>query len=178
MAWTARIPQTKITRPFFDNQCLMNRTLAIAALLMLSLAPKSLPAAPPVFKCTSNGAVSYQNSPCPSGEVKAHPSIEQLNAERQKKLSQSGVKPARAAGLGAGSEVSPGAQTESAGSPAGTRPAAPAGASFKCDGRMHCSQMTSCAEAKYFLSHCPVVEMDGDRDGIPCEKQWCKRLSD
>jgi hypothetical protein len=45
--------------------------------------------------------------------------------------------------------------------------------SFQCDGRTYCSQMTSCAEAKYFLEHCPNVKMDGDRDGIPCEKQWC-----
>lgn len=46
-------------------------------------------------------------------------------------------------------------------------------ASFHCDGRMHCSQMTSCAEATYFLRNCPGVKMDGDRDGIPCEEQWC-----
>jgi len=44
---------------------------------------------------------------------------------------------------------------------------------FRCDGRTYCSQMTSCAEAKYFLAHCPNVKMDGDHDGIPCEKQWC-----
>ncbi len=44
---------------------------------------------------------------------------------------------------------------------------------FKCDGRAYCSQMTSCAEAKYFLKNCPGVEMDGDRNGVPCEKQWC-----
>lgn len=45
---------------------------------------------------------------------------------------------------------------------------------YKCDGRTHCSQMTSCAEATYFLKHCPGVKMDGDNDGIPCEEQWCK----
>lgn len=45
---------------------------------------------------------------------------------------------------------------------------------FRCDGRTYCSQMTSCAEAKYFLQHCPNVKMDGDRNGIPCEKQWCR----
>jgi hypothetical protein len=45
---------------------------------------------------------------------------------------------------------------------------------FKCDGRVYCSQMTSCAEAEYFLSSCPGVKMDGDNDGVPCEKQWCK----
>lgn len=45
--------------------------------------------------------------------------------------------------------------------------------SFACDGRQHCSQMTSCAEATYFLQHCPNTKMDGNYDGIPCEKQWC-----
>ena len=46
-------------------------------------------------------------------------------------------------------------------------------ASFKCDGRTHCSKMTSCEEATFFLRNCPGVEMDGDHDGIPCENQWC-----
>ena len=45
--------------------------------------------------------------------------------------------------------------------------------SFSCDGRKHCSQMTSCAEARYFLKHCPGVQMDGNGDGEPCEQQWC-----
>lgn len=40
---------------------------------------------------------------------------------------------------------------------------------FTCDGRQHCSQMTSRAEAEYFTRHCPNTKMDGDRDGIPCE---------
>jgi cold shock CspA family protein len=44
---------------------------------------------------------------------------------------------------------------------------------FHCDGRTHCSQMTSCAEAEFFLSNCPNVEMDGNHDGEPCERQWC-----
>jgi len=44
---------------------------------------------------------------------------------------------------------------------------------FSCDGRYYCSQMTSCEEATYFLRNCPNTEMDGDRDGIPCESQWC-----
>lgn len=45
---------------------------------------------------------------------------------------------------------------------------------FKCDGRTHCSQMTSCEEAAFFLKNCPGVKMDGDNDGVPCEKQWCE----
>lgn len=44
---------------------------------------------------------------------------------------------------------------------------------FKCDGRTHCSQMTSCTEATYFIEHCPNTKMDGDDDGVPCESQWC-----
>jgi cold shock CspA family protein len=44
---------------------------------------------------------------------------------------------------------------------------------FKCDGRTHCSQMTSCTEAKLFLKNCPGTEMDGNNDGTPCEQQWC-----
>jgi endonuclease YncB( thermonuclease family) len=53
--------------------------------------------------------------------------------------------------------------------------AAPAGASYRCDGRTFCSQMTSCAEATWFLRNCPDVKMDGDRDGVPCELQWCAK---
>jgi hypothetical protein len=45
---------------------------------------------------------------------------------------------------------------------------------YSCDGRTHCSQMTSCAEATFFLQNCPGVKMDGDNDGIPCEQQWCR----
>lgn len=47
------------------------------------------------------------------------------------------------------------------------------GQRFSCDGRTHCSQMTSCEEARYFIKHCPGTEMDGDVDGEPCEQQWC-----
>ena len=44
---------------------------------------------------------------------------------------------------------------------------------FSCDGRTHCSQMTSCAEARFFLENCPDTNMDGNNDGEPCEQQWC-----
>ena len=46
---------------------------------------------------------------------------------------------------------------------------------FHCDGRTYCSQMTSCEEATFFLENCPDVKMDGEGDGVPCEKQWCGR---
>lgn len=59
-------------------------------------------------------------------------------------------------------------------SPVAARSQEPASTTaFRCDGRTHCSQMTSCAEAKFFLRNCPNTEMDGDNDGVPCEQQWC-----
>lgn len=45
---------------------------------------------------------------------------------------------------------------------------------YECDGREYCSQMGSYEEAVYFLRHCPNTKMDGDGDGIPCEKQFNK----
>lgn len=50
---------------------------------------------------------------------------------------------------------------------------ASAAAAYSCDGRTHCSQMTSCAEATFFLQNCPGTKMDGDNDGIACEMQHC-----
>ena len=59
-------------------------------------------------------------------------------------------------------------------------PAAPASAAdgapaspYRCDGRTRCEQMRSCAEATWFLQHCQGVAMDGNHDGVPCERQWC-----
>jgi cold shock CspA family protein len=49
----------------------------------------------------------------------------------------------------------------------------PAQSQFRCDGRTHCSQMTSCSEATFFLKNCPGSKMDGNGDGVPCEQQWC-----
>ncbi len=45
---------------------------------------------------------------------------------------------------------------------------------YQCDGRAHCSQMSSCEEAVYFINNCPNTKMDGDHDGVPCERQWCE----
>jgi len=45
--------------------------------------------------------------------------------------------------------------------------------SFKCAGKVYCSEMTSCDEAKFYQRNCPGTKMDGDGDGIPCESQWC-----
>jgi cold shock CspA family protein len=44
---------------------------------------------------------------------------------------------------------------------------------YSCTGKVYCSEMTSCDEAKFYLRNCPETKMDGDGDGIPCERQWC-----
>jgi len=50
----------------------------------------------------------------------------------------------------------------------------PVAQEFRCDGRTHCAQMTSCDEAIFFIKNCPNTQMDGNGDGVPCEKQWCR----
>jgi cold shock CspA family protein len=46
--------------------------------------------------------------------------------------------------------------------------------SFQCEaGKTHCSHMSSCAEATFYIQNCPNTQMDGNGDGIPCERQWC-----
>lgn len=44
---------------------------------------------------------------------------------------------------------------------------------FTCQGKTHCSQMTSCEEATFYLQNCPDQQTDGNGDGEPCESQWC-----
>lgn len=39
-----------------------------------------------------------------------------------------------------------------------------------CGNKKHCSEMTSCEEARRYLKHCGPKNLDGDRDGVPCEK--------
>ncbi len=39
-----------------------------------------------------------------------------------------------------------------------------------CASKKRCSQMTSCDEARYYLSRCGGKLLDGDGDRLPCEK--------
>jgi len=74
--------------------------------------------------------------------------------------------------LGLSPSTAPTQHTPSTTTPSGTllnRAFSESNANFSCDGRQHCSQMTSRAEAEYFTKHCPNTKMDGDNDGIPCE---------
>ncbi len=36
--------------------------------------------------------------------------------------------------------------------------------------KTRCAQMTSCEEAKHYLTACGVQTLDGDKDGVPCER--------
>lgn len=38
-----------------------------------------------------------------------------------------------------------------------------------CGNKTHCSEMTSCEEARHYLTKCGIETMDGDGDGMPCE---------
>lgn len=69
------------------------------------------------------------------------------------------------------SEVLPAEQSRQqlAGDAAPVVPRSRAKAGYNCDGRQHCSQMNSRAEAEFFVRNCPGTKMDGDGDGIPCE---------
>ena len=46
------------------------------------------------------------------------------------------------------------------------------GPNFTCDGRQYCSHMNSYEEALFFIRNCPNTKMDGDNDGVPCERQF------
>jgi uncharacterized protein len=41
--------------------------------------------------------------------------------------------------------------------------------SWQCGAKRYCSQMSSCAEAEFYLNTCGLQKLDRDDDGIPCE---------
>jgi len=46
--------------------------------------------------------------------------------------------------------------------------ASPTSETFTCGKKRYCKQMSSCAEARFYLSKCGAKRLDGNRDGIPC----------
>jgi len=49
-------------------------------------------------------------------------------------------------------------------------PAIATPATSACGDKKHCSEMTSCEEARHYLATCGIKTVDGDGDGMPCEK--------
>lgn len=41
--------------------------------------------------------------------------------------------------------------------------------SFQCGTKTYCKEMSSCAEATFYLHQCGLTKLDGDKDGRPCE---------
>lgn len=140
-----------------------HRVARVAILLQIALTGASAAQAQPLFKCQTGTTVTYQQTPCVSTAPRKVVTAEQLNAERRSREPATGGPGANARPVAA---IPPPAAVAASPLPSGA-------ARFRCDGRRRCSQMTSCEEAKFFLAHCPGVEMDGDHDGIPCEQQWC-----
>ncbi len=52
---------------------------------------------------------------------------------------------------------------------AATKPPQPAAQGATCGSKARCAQMSSCAEAKFYLTRCGVKTLDGNSDGVPCE---------
>jgi len=55
--------------------------------------------------------------------------------------------------------------------PGGGSGGTPSGGSggFVCAGKRTCSQMSSCAEARFYAAQCGLADLDADRNGVPCE---------
>ena len=138
-----------------------------------------------MYKCKVNGTVTYQQDPCPVGQVRKPPTLQELNAgEKKRREAAAAVAAEKSAVVQEKTAADPKSPQNSQNSQSSEKftptasnapTASTSSSSFSCDGRKHCSQMKSCAEAKYFLANCPGVKMDGDNDGIPCEEQWCSR---
>jgi Excalibur calcium-binding domain/Domain of unknown function (DUF4124) len=136
-----------------------------------------------MFKCKINGTVTYQQDPCPVGQNRKPPTLQELNAGEKKRREAAALADEKSGAASAVTQEKTATQLQNPQSSKSSEKFTPsttnspsvsnALSSFSCDGRKHCSQMKSCAEAKYFLANCPGVKMDGDNDGIPCEEQWC-----
>jgi endonuclease YncB( thermonuclease family) len=50
----------------------------------------------------------------------------------------------------------------------------PPSRSFVCGAGRRCSELATCAEARFQLERCGATELDGDGDGVPCEA-LCRR---
>jgi hypothetical protein len=147
--------------------------LALVALVTGHLVVATGVNAAQMYKCKLNGTVTYQQDPCPAVQFRKPLSVQELNvAEKKRRAAAASTAPEKAVIVQEKTIITP---EKPAVTPANPIATSTSSSSFSCDGRKYCSQMKSCAEAKYFLANCPSVKMDGDKNGTPCEKQWCSR---
>jgi len=143
--------------------------MAIRNLFLVFIVLYAVDSSGAVYKCTdANGRIIYSDTACdsntnrkplelqPLAEVKAEQSFLSRITEKLKGFFQSA------------SNTEPVKSIPNAGPTVNKSP------NYRCDGRTYCSQMTSCEEATFFINNCPNTKMDGNNDGIPCEKQWCQ----
>ena len=52
--------------------------------------------------------------------------------------------------------------------------AAPGAGGFSCGAKRYCTEMASCAEARFHHAQCGLSRLDRDGDGVPCEA-LCRR---
>ncbi|WP_020484697.1 excalibur calcium-binding domain-containing protein [Methylomonas sp. MK1] len=143
--------------------------MAIKSLLLMFIVLYAADSLGVVYKCTdTNGRIVYSDTACdtkvdrktanlkPLAEVKNEQSPSTKIADKVKSFFQSDSNPEPPDSAPTTSLVEHQAQK------------------YACDGRTYCSQMTSCEEATFFINNCPDTKMDGNNDGIPCEKQWCR----
>lgn len=122
-----------------------------------------------VYKCTdAKGHVVYSDTACDNKADRKIPDLKPLAEVKAEQLTSSTLTD-KIKGL---FHSSSGSEPESS-QPLSNR-AEPTRQKFVCDGRVYCSQMTSCEEATFFINNCPDTKMDGNNDGVPCEKQWCR----
>jgi endonuclease YncB( thermonuclease family) len=67
-----------------------------------------------------------------------------------------------------GQSSAPAVLQQPAPAPAQSRPAATS--TPTCGSKRYCTQMTSCAEAQFYFRQCGLSRLDGDSDGVPCER--------
>ncbi|MDD2893005.1 MAG: excalibur calcium-binding domain-containing protein [Halothiobacillaceae bacterium] len=152
------------------------------AVLTLAMLGTSFPAMAAIFKCpTPSGVFEYGSIPCANGFRKEGGQWVDIATEKKQRIEMAKERQQRLENESKpqepATEIDPAIGVATPTHPENTVPVSPP-SPFRCDGRTHCSQMTSCDEAKYFLKNCPNVQMDGENDGIPCEKQWCNGTID
>ena len=69
---------------------------------------------------------------------------------------------AHESGEGGGGLKPPAPSRERGNGPAASRP------TLVCGDKRFCSEMASCAEARFYLEQCGLARIDGDGDGVPC----------